>query len=111
MSRPRTLLVPRPARRRPSCCCATSTCSTRARGIDARHDVRVRGGRDRRARPTPGTLERADGGEELIEGARAPALLPAFFDPHVHLRTPGQEHKEDLETRHARRRRRRLRRR
>jgi dihydroorotase len=25
-------------------------------------------------------------------------LLPAFFDPHVHLRTPGQEHKEDLET-------------
>jgi dihydroorotase len=24
--------------------------------------------------------------------------LPAFFDPHVHLRTPGQEHKEDLET-------------
>ena len=25
-------------------------------------------------------------------------LFPAFFDPHVHLRTPGQEHKEDLET-------------
>jgi dihydroorotase len=24
--------------------------------------------------------------------------MPAFFDPHVHLRTPGQEHKEDLET-------------
>ena len=28
----------------------------------------------------------------------ASRLLPAFFDPHVHLRTPGQEHKEDLET-------------
>ena len=25
-------------------------------------------------------------------------LFPAFFDPHVHLRTPGQEHKEDIET-------------
>jgi len=25
-------------------------------------------------------------------------LLPAFFDPHVHLRAPGQEHKEDVET-------------
>ena len=25
-------------------------------------------------------------------------VLPAFVDPHVHLRTPGQEHKEDLET-------------
>ena len=24
--------------------------------------------------------------------------FPAFFDPHVHLRTPGQEHKEDIET-------------
>lgn len=25
-------------------------------------------------------------------------LLPAFVDPHVHLRSPGQEHKEDLES-------------
>jgi dihydroorotase len=25
-------------------------------------------------------------------------VLPAFVDPHVHLRVPGQEHKEDLET-------------
>ena len=24
--------------------------------------------------------------------------FPAFFDPHVHLRTPGHEHKEDIET-------------
>ena len=25
-------------------------------------------------------------------------LFPAFFDPHVHLRTPGREDEEDLET-------------
>ncbi len=25
-------------------------------------------------------------------------LFPAFVDPHVHLRSPGQEHKEDLES-------------
>jgi len=25
-------------------------------------------------------------------------LFPAFVDPHVHLRVPGQEHKEDIET-------------
>src|SRR5205809_70621 len=25
-------------------------------------------------------------------------LFPGFVDPHVHLRTPGQEYKEDLET-------------
>jgi dihydroorotase len=43
----------------------------------------------------PGTLE-AGGEEELIDGAGRLRLLPAFFDPHVHLRTPGQEHKEDL---------------
>ena len=24
--------------------------------------------------------------------------FPGFFDPHVHLRSPGQEHKEDIET-------------
>src|SRR6202035_5647248 len=36
--------------------------------------------------------------EEIVEGQGRLALLPAFFDPHVHLRTPGQEHKEDLET-------------
>jgi dihydroorotase len=64
-------------------------------GIDARHDVRVRGGEIAELAP-PGTLEPA-GDEEAID-AQGRTLLPAFFDPHVHLRTPGQEHKEDLET-------------
>lgn len=36
-------------------------------------------------------------GAEVIEG-KGLHVFPAFFDPHVHLRTPGQEHKEDLET-------------
>jgi dihydroorotase len=64
--------------------------------LDARHDVRVRGGRIAEL-GEPGTLERGDG-EELVEGYGRVRLLPAFFDPHVHLRTPGHEHKEDLET-------------
>lgn len=34
---------------------------------------------------------------EVIDAAGLHAL-PAFFDPHVHLRTPGQEYREDLET-------------
>jgi dihydroorotase len=63
--------------------------------LDARHDVRVRGGEIAELAPAE-TLERIDG-EELIEG-RGRHLLPGFFDPHVHLRTPGQEHKEDLES-------------
>jgi dihydroorotase len=65
-------------------------------GVDARHDVRVRGGRIAEL-GQPGTLL-SDDGEELIDGQGRCWLLPAFFDPHVHLRTPGQEHKEDLQT-------------
>ncbi len=63
--------------------------------LDARHDVRVHDGRIAELAPA-GTLEHAPG-EELVQG-RGHRLLPAFFDPHVHMRTPGQEHKEDLET-------------
>ena len=62
--------------------------------IDALHDVRVLDGRIAEI-SEPGTLDAGEG-EELIEGHGRLRLLPAFFDPHVHLRTPGQEHKEDL---------------
>jgi dihydroorotase len=62
--------------------------------LDARRDVRVRAGTIEQL-ADPGSLE-PDREEELIEGAGRLALLPAFFDPHVHLRTPGHEHKEDL---------------
>jgi dihydroorotase len=44
----------------------------------------------------PGTV-RAPDGATTIEG-RGRHLLPAFVDPHVHLRTPGQEYKEDIAT-------------
>ena len=44
----------------------------------------------------PGTLDAPDGAETIDAAGRH--LFPAFVDPHVHLRTPGQEHKEDLET-------------
>ncbi|HEV3282776.1 MAG TPA: dihydroorotase [Solirubrobacteraceae bacterium] len=64
--------------------------------IDSRHDVLVRGGGVAEL-AAAGTLEPRDG-QELVEGHGRLRLLPAFFDPHVHLRTPGQEHKEDLET-------------
>ncbi|HVA19392.1 MAG TPA: dihydroorotase [Solirubrobacteraceae bacterium] len=63
--------------------------------IDARHDVRVRGG-EIAGLGAPGTLEKGEDEEEIEASGRM--LLPAFFDPHVHFRTPGQEHKEDLET-------------
>jgi dihydroorotase len=64
-------------------------------GLDGRHDVRVRDGSVAEL-AAAGTLQ-SKREEELIEG-RGRHLLPAFFDPHVHLRTPGDEHKEDIET-------------
>jgi dihydroorotase len=64
--------------------------------LDARRDVRVRGGVIcELGEPGAGV---AQDGEELLEGDGRLLLAPAFFDPHVHLRTPGQEHKEDLES-------------
>jgi len=63
--------------------------------IDGAHDVLVRDG-EIAAIGVPGTIEAPDGCE-LLDGAGR-HLFPAFVDPHVHLRTPGQEHKEDLET-------------
>jgi dihydroorotase len=64
--------------------------------IDALHDIRIRDGLIAEL-AAPGTLA-GDEGEEVLEGAGSLTLMPAFFDPHVHLRTPGQEHKEDLES-------------
>jgi len=63
-------------------------------GLDATRDVVVRGGEVAEL-AEPGTAEIE--GAEVVE-AEGLLAVPAFVDPHVHLRTPGQEHKEDLET-------------
>ncbi|HEY1539611.1 MAG TPA: dihydroorotase [Solirubrobacteraceae bacterium] len=63
--------------------------------IDGLHDVLVRDGEIAEI-GAAGSLS-APAGAETIDGAGR-HLFPAFVDPHVHLRTPGQEHKEDLET-------------
>jgi len=63
-------------------------------GIDGVHDVVIRDGAIAElAAPGEGAAE----GAEVIE-AEGMHAFPAFFDPHVHLRTPGHEHKEDIET-------------
>ena len=65
-----------------------------AAGIEGAHDVVVREGRIAELLP-PGSA--ITDGAELVAGEGLHAF-PGFFDPHVHLRTPGQEHKEDIET-------------
>jgi dihydroorotase len=67
-------------------------------GIDAPHDVLIRDGQIAEL-GEPGALT----GDSIppttpeIEAA-GKHLFPAFVDPHVHLRTPGQEYKENIET-------------
>jgi dihydroorotase len=63
-------------------------------GIDASHDLVVRAGEVAEL-AAAGTRDLEDA--ELVE-AEGLCVFPAFFDPHVHLRTPGREDKEDLET-------------
>ncbi len=64
-------------------------------GIDGPHDVLVRDGEVAQL-GAPGSLDAPAGAETVAGEGRH--LLPAFVDPHVHLRVPGQEHKEDFAT-------------
>jgi dihydroorotase len=63
-------------------------------GIQGPHDIVVRGGEIAEV-SAPGS---ADAGEAEVIEAEGLHAFPAFFDPHVHLRTPGQEYEEDIET-------------
>ncbi len=63
--------------------------------LDEPHDILIRGGRIAEL-GAPGTLPAPDGADTLE--ATGKHVLPGFVDPHVHLRTPGHEYKEDLDT-------------
>jgi dihydroorotase len=64
-----------------------------AAGIDESADLLVRGGQ---VAAIGHDLEQPEGAEVVdAEGLHA---FPAFVDPHVHLRTPGREDEEDIES-------------
>ena len=62
-------------------------------GVDRLLDVAIRAGRVDRIEP--GISE--SGFDEVID-ARDCIVAPGLIDPHVHLRDPGQAHKEDIAT-------------
>jgi dihydroorotase len=64
-------------------------------GIDGVHDVVVRDGEIAEI-AAPGSAQTPPGAEVVAGEGRH--LFPGFVDPHVHLRTPGHEHKEHIET-------------
>ncbi|HET6830930.1 MAG TPA: dihydroorotase [Solirubrobacterales bacterium] len=64
-------------------------------GLDRECDLLIRAGRIAEI-VAAGDGELRDGGEEI--DAAGLHAFPGFFDPHVHLRTPGQEYREDIES-------------
>ncbi len=64
-------------------------------GLDGPGDLLVRDGRIAEL-GAPGSLEAPPEAEEL--DATGLHAFPAFFDPHVHLRMPGREDEEDVES-------------
>jgi dihydroorotase len=64
-------------------------------GIDGSHDLLIRDGKIAEI-GAPGSLRAPDGAEVIeAEGLHA---FPAFTDPHVHLRTPGREDEEGIDS-------------
>jgi dihydroorotase len=67
-------------------------------GLDEPHDILIRGGEIAEL-GEPGSLGGVGGSSEIDTiDAEGLHVFPGFVDPHVHLRTPGQEYKENLET-------------
>ncbi|MEA2196218.1 MAG: dihydroorotase [Solirubrobacteraceae bacterium] len=64
-------------------------------GLDEERDVLIRGGVVAELGPPDSLPAPADG--DVLDGSGKHAF-PGFVDPHVHLRTPGQEYKEDIAT-------------
>lgn len=64
-------------------------------GIDSQCDVLIEAGRIKQISPA-GSINDAEGLESI--DAEGMYLFPGFVDPHVHLRTPGQEYKESIAT-------------
>jgi dihydroorotase len=65
------------------------------RGINEPRDVLIRDGQIAEL-GSPGALSAPS--EVPTVDAAGRYLFPAFVDPHVHLRTPGQEYKENIDT-------------
>jgi len=63
-----------------------------AEGIDATLEVRIDAG------TIAEVAERVDANEHRLVEADGFVLAPAFVDPHVHLRTPGREDEETIES-------------
>jgi dihydroorotase len=65
--------------------------------LDESRDILIRDGRIAEISLSGASDVHADDGIEILDAA-GKHVFPGFVDPHVHLRTPGQEYKEDIDT-------------
>jgi dihydroorotase len=63
-----------------------------ASGVDGRRDILIENGRIAAVAP------RLEAAEARVFDASGLVVAPGFIDIHVHLREPGQEHKETIRT-------------
>ena len=78
----------------PSLRIATGRVIDPASGLDEIGDVTIRDGRVESI-AAPGT---SNGTVDRVIDAKGKIVCPGLIDPHVHLREPGQEHKETIES-------------
>jgi dihydroorotase len=64
-------------------------------GLDEPHDILIRDGAIAEL-GAPGSLPAPPSGDQVHAAGKH--AFPGFVDPHVHLRTPGQEYKENIAT-------------
>ncbi len=67
-----------------------------SRDLDGPYDIRIENGRIVAVEP-PGALPEPASGEKVVD-ASGLWIMPGLVDMHVHLREPGEEYKEDLES-------------
>ncbi|MBW2261011.1 MAG: dihydroorotase, partial [Deltaproteobacteria bacterium] len=67
-----------------------------SRDLDGSYDVRIENGLIAAVEP-PGALPEPVSGEQVVDAAGL-WIMPGLVDMHVHLREPGEEYKEDLES-------------
>jgi dihydroorotase len=69
-----------------------------ATGTDGLYDLLVTDGRIAERRPADSSVSRRSPAATTVLDVTGAVVCPGFVDMHVHLREPGQEHKETIET-------------
>lgn len=68
-----------------------------AQGLDGLYNIYIMGGRVASIKKAEADSSEVGAGVDVVD-AEGLVVVPGFIDPHVHLREPGYEYKEDIST-------------